>query len=127
MAKYREIMNDWKRKNLTGWREEHDRSNRLIVTRAVCNEVAEHIQHLRGHVGAAGLTQKPFWYKGAEDKFYELKPRPKGPHAYFVRAKDRGEGRHDFEVGASILWLRFVHDFPNEWRVARPMATRAWG
>ena len=29
---YREVMIEWKRKHLTGWREEHDRSNRLIVS-----------------------------------------------------------------------------------------------
>jgi hypothetical protein len=134
MAGYREIMNEWKRKNLTGWRQEHERSNRLIVTRAVCNEVAEHIQHLRGHVSAAGLTQKPLWYKAAEDRYFEAKEKegklPAGEDAkggsrpYFVRAKDRGDEHHTFEVGASILWLRFVNDSPNEWRIARPMATR---
>ena len=48
-AEFRVIMNKWKMDHLTGWREEHDRSNRLIVTRSVCNEVAEQIQHLRGH------------------------------------------------------------------------------
>lgn len=120
MWKYREILNDWKQKNLTGWRQEHDRANRLIVTRAVCNEVAEHIQHLRGHMGAAGLTQKPLWYTREEKNFFEKKLLPRGPRPYFVKAKDR----NDFEVGASILWLRFVHDIPNEWRVAKPMATR---
>ena len=134
MAQYREVMNEWKSKSLTGWREEHERSNRLIVTRAVCNEVAEHIQHLRGHVSAAGLTQKPFWYKGAEDRYFEAKAKEKKsadagkkrPDArpYFVRAKDRGDEHHTFEVGASILWLRFVNDSPNEWRIAKPMATR---
>ncbi len=134
MAVYREIMNEWKSRNLTGWRQEHDRSNRLVVTRAVCNEVAEHIQHLRGHVSAAGLTQKPLWYKGAEDRYFEAKDKEEklpagedgksGTRPYFVRAKDRGDKHHTFEVGASILWLRFVNDSPNEWRIARPMATR---
>lgn len=133
MAEYREIMNEWKSRNLTGWRQEHERSNRLVVTRAVCNEVAEHIQHLRGHVSAAGLTQKPLWYKGREDRYFEAKEKegklPAGgdgkpeSRPYFVRARDRGDGHHTFEVGASILWLRFVNDSPNEWRIARPMAT----
>jgi hypothetical protein len=60
-AVFRETMIEWKRKHLTGWREEHDRSHRLIVTRAVCNEVAEHIQHLRGLTPPGGLTAKPSW------------------------------------------------------------------
>gem|GEM_PF-927084 len=120
MAKYRDIMNQWKAKYLTGWREEHERTNRLIVTRAVCNEVAEHIQHLRGHTGAAGLAEKPFWYKEEESKFYASKERPAGSRPYFVKAKSR----NDFEVGASILWLRFVNEIPNEWRIARTIETR---
>jgi len=119
-GQYLAIMEKWKKDNLTGWRKEHDRANRLIVTRAVCNEVAEHIQHLRGHEGAAGLAEKPGWYMGEEKKYYESKARSAGSRPYFVKAKDR----NDFEVGASILWLRFVHEVPDQWRVAKPLATR---
>ncbi|HKY55405.1 MAG TPA: hypothetical protein VJM08_13905, partial [Anaerolineales bacterium] len=119
-GQYLAIMERWK-KNIAGWRQEHDRANRLIVTRAVCNEVAEHIQHLRGHEGAAGLAQKPGWYMGAESKYYESKERKAGSRPYFVKAKSR----NDFEVGASILWLRFVHEAPNPWRIAKPLETRA--
>lgn len=119
-AQYMTIMEKWKKNKLTSWRQEHDRANRLIVTRAVCNEVAEHIQHLRGHEGAAGLAEKPNWYMGAESKFYESKERPAGARPYFVKAKDR----NDFEIGASILWLRFVHEVPDQWRVAKPLETR---
>ena len=113
-AVFREIMIKWKQKNLTGWREEHDRENRLIVTRAVCNEVAEHIQHLRGLSPFGGLTAKPVWYlnnekadaaKDVADKSYFIKPSVAG----------------DFKVGASILWLRWVKDYPNPWRIAHPI------
>ena len=52
-AKLRQVLNDWKNKYVTGWREEHDRSDKLIVTRSVCNEVAEQIQHLRGNTQMA--------------------------------------------------------------------------
>jgi hypothetical protein len=64
-GEFREIMNKWKEKYLTGWRQEHDRSNRLIVTSSVCNEVAEQILHLRGRSPGGGLliswigTRKP--------------------------------------------------------------------
>jgi len=113
--KYSQIMNKWKMDNLTGWRKEHERTGRLVVTRAVCNEVAEHIQHLRGYEGAAGLTAKPDWYMGEEAKYQEdITPR-----AYFVKSKTDD----DFKVGASILWLRFVQDYPNPWRVATPLTT----
>jgi hypothetical protein len=107
---YRELMADWKRKHLTGWRAEHDRAIQLIVTRAVCNEVAEHIQHLRAHSPPGGLTAKPPWYLGRE--------RSAGQDGAFFRKPRVAE---DFEVGASILWLRWVKDKPNPWRITHPL------
>lgn len=115
--KFRQIMDDWKRNNLTGWREEHDRTKRLIVTRAVCNEVAEHIQHLRGHSPPGGLTAKPEWYlrcernpkmAGSNGKPYLLKPST----------------QEDFTPGASILWLRWVDRQPNAWQIAHPITLK---
>lgn len=115
-AQFREIMNKWKQDNLTGWREEHDRSNRLIVTSSVCNEVAEQILHLRGHSPAGGLTGIVDWYMRVvrEDKVTGT-PRP-----YFVFAKV-GAGEF-YREGANILWLRFVNEVPNAWRVAKPLS-----
>lgn len=118
--KYRAIMNQWKADNLTDWRKEHESSGQLIVTRAVCNEVAEHIQHMRGHEGAAGLTEKPNWYKWEEREFDAAWPEWKGERPYFKRPRQED----DFKVGASILWLRYVRDFPNEWRIANPLETK---
>jgi hypothetical protein len=109
---YRDVMIEWKRKHLTGWREEHDRSNRLIVSRAVCNEVAEHIQHLRGHKPPGGLTAKPDWYLRNEKAGSETK----NDEPYFIKPR---VAEH-FKVGASILWLRWVKNFPNPWRIAPP-------
>ncbi|HLF73481.1 MAG TPA: hypothetical protein VI524_03995 [Anaerolineales bacterium] len=116
-AELRAIMNKWKQDHLTGWREEHDRSNRLIVTRSVCNEVAEQIQHLRGHTPPGGLTAKAPWYlKNEREARIPGSPRP-----YFVRPASL----KDYHVGASILWLRFVHEPPNPWRVAQPLHTKS--
>lgn len=115
-AEYRAVMSKWKQDNLTGWREEHDKSNRLIVTRSVCNEVAEQIQHLRGHTPPGGLTAKAPWYlKNEREGKVPGTPRP-----YFMRPASA----KDYTVGASILWLRFVHELPNPWRVAQPLQTR---
>ena len=115
-AEFRVIMNKWKQDHLVGWREEHDRSNRLIVTRSVCNEVAEQIQHLRGHTPPGGLTAKAPWYLKNEREGKILgTPRP-----YFTKPASA----KDYSVGASILWLRFVHELPNPWRVAQPLQTR---
>ena len=115
-AEFRVIMNKWKQDHLTGWREEHDRSNRLIVTRSVCNEVAEQIQHLRGHSPPGGLTAKAPWYlKNEREGKIPGTPRP-----YFAKPASAKE----YSVGASILWLRFVHELPNPWRVAQPLQTK---
>jgi hypothetical protein len=82
----------------------------------VCNEVAEQIQHLRGHTPPGGLTAKAPWYmKNERDGKIPGTPRP-----YFMRPKSS----KDYTVGASILWLRFVHELPNPWRVAKPLQTR---
>ena len=111
---YNNLMNAWKQSNLTGWREEHDLTSKLVVTRAVCNEVAEHCQHLRGNSPPGGLTAKPTWYQ-------RLERNPKinaGPDkAYFTRI----ESAADLKPGASILWLQFVYEEPNPWRIAHPL------
>ncbi len=113
-AEFREILNRWKTQNLTMWREEHDRANRLIVTRAVCNEVAEHIQHLRGVSPPGGLTAKPLWYRNEE----RAARNADGANRPFFRKIRRAS---DFEPGASILWLRWVYGKPNIWRITRPI------
>lgn len=115
-AQFREVMNKWKQDNLTGWREEHGESHELIVTRSVCNEVAEQIQHLRGYLPPGGLTGKAPWYMKHEREG----KIPGTPRPYFKRPASV----KDYTVGASILWLRFVHELPNPWRVARPLQTR---
>jgi hypothetical protein len=111
---FRQVMNNWKQKFVTGWREEHDRSDKLIVTRAVCNEVAEHIQHVRGNSPDGGLTAKPGWYQKMEKT---------NPGAYFVKPVDAS----DYKPGASILWLRFVRKKPNDWQMAHPISTKKGG
>jgi hypothetical protein len=117
MEPYRVMLENWKRANLTGWREEHDRTSQLIVTRAVCNEVAEHIQHLRGLSPTGGLTAKPEWYMRKEKE-----PQWAGAadKAYFVKGKSAA----DFKAGASILWLQWVNSEPNAWQIARPIVLK---
>lgn len=115
-AELREIMNKWKEKNLTGWREEHDRANRLIVTSSVCNEVAEQILHLRGYSPSGGLTGLVDWYMNKVNEGKRADPSER----YFVFAKEGAETK--YKEGATVLWLRFVHEEPNPWRKAKPMA-----
>ncbi len=81
-----------------------------MVTRAVCNEIAEHIQHLRGISAAAGLTAKPAWY---------LKNQRANPSNVYFKRPTRPE---DFKKGASILFLGWVSRQPNAWQIAHPLS-----
>jgi len=118
--KYREIMNKWKQDNLTGWRQEHERNIDLVVSRAVCNEVAEFVQHLRGHKGGAGLASKPDWYRGEEIK-YNASPnkKPDDDKPFFMKPRKV----EDYHVGASILWVRYRNDPPNPWDEVKDSTT----
>ena len=112
----RMMVGKWKEENMSNWREEHGRTQQLIVSRAVCNETAEHCQHLRGHLLPGGLTAKAPWYMKHE-KEGKL---PGTPRPYFIKPRKK----EDYTVGASILWLRFVSEEQNPWRVARPLTTK---
>ena len=110
----RAVMNEWEKQYIGGWRDEHGRTQEVIVTRLVCNETAEHCQHIRGHLPPGGLAAKPRWYVDAERKL---------PGAYYVRPTSE----KDYTQGASILWLRFVSfssSNPNEWQIAKWVETK---
>lgn len=110
----RAVMDAWENYDLSAWREEHGRRQELIVTRLVCNETAEHCQHIRGYQPPGGLAARPQWYLDAESKL---------SGAYFVRPASE----KDYTQGASILWLRFVNFSamnPSEWQIAKPVETK---
>ena len=117
--KLRQILDQWKIADITGWREEHDRTSQLIVTRAVCNEVAEHIQHLRGHSPDGGLTPKAPWYQRQEKE----NTLPGTPRPYFRKPLTPA----DYTPGASVLWLRFWEKAPSPWQKAIPLTTLQGG
>ena len=112
----RRLIDEWANYDATAWREEHGRTQELIVTRAVCNETAEHIQHLRGHLPPGGLTPKPKWYLTNESEKKVLGTPP----PYYVKANTAEQ----YTPGASVLWLRFVDKMPNPWQVAKPVETK---
>ncbi|HSF83851.1 MAG TPA: LuxR C-terminal-related transcriptional regulator [Anaerolineales bacterium] len=107
---WRQIMDVWERRDITEWRKQHALTLSLVVTRAVCNEIAEHIQHLRGVKPAAGLAAKPNYYINHQ--------RNNPGRAFFKRPGSTA----DFKQGASILFLGWVDREPNAWQVARPIA-----
>jgi hypothetical protein len=114
--RWRAIMDSWERQDITQWRQKHAQTLDLIVTRAVCNEIAEHIQHLRGNLPPGGLTSKPKWYLNLQGKTASL-PQGDPKKCYFRRAGTAG----DFVNGASIFWVGWVDKQPNAWQVALPL------
>jgi hypothetical protein len=113
----RMVMDAWENYDSSAWRDEHGRTHELIVTRAVCNETAEHVQHIRGHLPPGGLTPKPKWYftNEAENKLPgEIRPFYTKPIS-----------EKDYIPGASILWLRFVDKEPNAWQIAKAVKTKS--
>lgn len=113
----RAVLDAWENYDASAWREEHGRSHELIVSRAVCNETAEHVQHIRGHLPPGGLTPKPKWYSTneAENKLTG------NPPPFYVKPTSE----KDYLPGASILWLRFVDKEPNDWQIAKSVKTKS--
>ena len=102
------LFSKWASDNMGMWRPEHGRSHEVIVTRAVCNETAEHAQHIRGHLPPGGLTDNAARYvKLAAEKT---------PGAYFTHAT----GAEHYTQGASIFWLRYVNSEPSVWQIPKP-------
>jgi hypothetical protein len=102
------LFSKWAADNTGMWRPEHGRSQEVIVTRAVCNETAEHVQHIRGHLPPGGLTDNAARYvKLAAEK---------SPGAYFIHPS----GAEHYTQGASIFWLRYVNSEPSQWQVPKP-------
>jgi len=144
--RWQTTLNEWKQ-DITAWRQKHYSDLSLVVTRLVCNELSEHIHHLRGIKPAAGLTSKPVWYKnlmggpalpakpakpskpGMEKIKASLKKR-KEKEIPVVPIKDLPDGefyfgralnRTYFKPGASILSLGWTAIRPNAWQIAHPI------
>jgi hypothetical protein len=126
--RWRSMLDFWSGKDITGWRKQHQLTLELVVTRAVCNEIAEHIQHLRGVKPAAGLTAKPEWYlrlqRAVAQSSGKKDAAPDSPPAaeksYLLPPGQRRPA--DFKPGASILWLGWVASRPNPWQITRPLS-----
>lgn len=131
---------------LTSWRDKHFKDYSLVVLRAMCNEISEHVHHLRLlNKASGGLNARPGWYlnfekaddpqaitnvltkKPGEGKQKNLDPNdfssevlpglPSDEKAYLRRPL----GEAFFKPGASILWLGWVSSQPNEWQLTFPI------
>jgi hypothetical protein len=102
------LFSKWAVDNTGMWRPEHGRTQEIIVTRAVCNETAEHAQHIRGHLPPGGLTENAARYVKLA--------AAKAPGAYFIHPTAAGH----YTRGASIFWLRYVNSEPSVWQIPQP-------
>jgi DNA-binding CsgD family transcriptional regulator len=139
--RWQTVLFAWKQ-DIAAWRQKHYMDLTLVVTRAVCNELSEHVHHLRGIKPASGLTGKPVWYKnlaggpppklappqkpGMEKEkaaLHKEEPPPVPVNdlpdgvPYFGRALNRSY----FKPGASILSLGWTPNKPNPWQIANPI------
>ncbi len=132
--------------SLTSWRDKHFKDYSLVVLRAMCNEISEHVHHLRLlNKASGGLNARPGWYlnfekaddpqaitnvltkKPGEGKQKKLDPNdfsnevlpglPADEKAYLRRPLSEAF----FKPGASILWLGWVSSQPNEWQLTFPI------
>jgi hypothetical protein len=102
------LFSKWASDNIGMWRPEHGHTQEVIVTRAVCNETAEHVQHIRGHLPPGGLTDNAARYvKLAAEK---------SRGSYFIHPT----AAEHYTQGASIFWLRYVNSQPSEWQIPKP-------
>ena len=102
------LFSKWSSDNIGMWRPEHGRTQEIIVTRAVCNETAEHVQHIRGHLPPGGLADNAARYVRLAAE--------KAPGAYFIHPT---QAKH-YTQGASIFWLRYVNSQPSVWQIPKP-------
>jgi len=114
--RWQTILFEWIQ-DIAAWREKHYDDLTLVVTRAVCNELSEHIHHLRDIKPASGLTGKPIWYHNMASGPAPVGDLPEGV-PYFGRALNRSY----FKPGASILSLGWTPNRPNPWQIANPIS-----
>ncbi|MFN2237678.1 MAG: hypothetical protein ACK2U1_25890, partial [Anaerolineales bacterium] len=107
----------WYGKDITQWRAHHQTTLDPVVTRAVCNEISEHILHLRWLTPAGGLNFKVDWYRHRA-KQTEALPANHPRKVIFKRATSVA----DFQPGASIFWLTWYPQAPNSANVAYAIA-----
>jgi hypothetical protein len=108
--RWRQIIHEWQSRDITAWRGKHAQDLSLVVSRAVCNEISEHIQHLRGRIPPGGLTAKPRWYLANQDAMQGK--------AFFKRP----EIENDFLPGGSLFFLGWVSSKPHAWAICSPLS-----
>lgn len=106
---WRQTIYEWETRDITAWRAKHAQDLSLVVTRAVCNEISEHILHIRGRTPPGGLTAKPLWYLANQDTM--------AGKAFFTRPARADE----ILPGASLLFLGWVSSKPHAWAIASPL------
>jgi hypothetical protein len=107
----------WFQRDITSWRLHHRKTLDPIVSRAVCNEISEHILHLHWLTPSGGLNFKVDWYRHRARKTASL-PTNHPRKVMFKRATSVA----DFQPGASIFWLVWYRYPPNSANYAYEIA-----
>lgn len=90
------ILDEWRsgtkhQTGITAWRSEFNKNNEFVASSLVCNELAEHIQHLQGVKQRGGLNKNSVDYH---------RMGKEGGNAFFKHPTSK----NDFPPGASLFW-----------------------
>lgn len=119
VKRWKNVFRVWHNAHSGRWKERHAEDYQIVATSVVCNQLAEHVQHLRGVIPKGGISGKVAWYRKEEaDAITAGKARDTS--AYFVRAKDATDAQ--FLPGAIVFWAHFVGGKkPDKSNLARPL------
>lgn len=90
------ILDVWK-KDATAWRAKHGKDQSLVVSRAVCNEIAEQSLHVRGVQPKGGIGQKASWYANTAQGRTFARPE-----------------KANLQTGASLFWAEWQDTAPTD-------------
>jgi hypothetical protein len=100
-ARWRAILKGWPREG-TIWNEKHSKEYEIVATAVVCNQLAEHAQHLRGKQLTQGIPGAVEWYRERAAQS-AAKGATGSDRAFFIRPTKA----EDFVPGAGLFWAHF--------------------
>ena len=100
-ARWQAILKGWPHEP-TIWNEKHGKDYEIVATAVVCNQLAEHAQHLHGKKLAQGIPAAVNWYQ-ARAAEAAAKPVTGSDRAFFIRPTKA----QDFVTGSGLFWAHF--------------------
>ena len=114
-ARWLAILKGWPREE-SAWESKHSEELEIVATAVVCNQLAEHVQHLYGKQTPQGIRNTVNWYRA---KAAEAKVKgTTGAQAPFLI---RPTTEQDFVEGSSLFWAHFESKQPYKGNMAHQL------